>query len=93
LLHIAPAARQLERTIALQQCDVVGKPAETAEHHVLVARQPLTRSQRRAPFALKHRNVIEHFGGRFSRHLLGGTHRKSPTHFPAASNAAALNGL
>ncbi|MHC2537237.1 hypothetical protein ACVJMY_006806 [Bradyrhizobium diazoefficiens] len=82
-LHVASAARQLERTVVLQQCDMVGEPAEAAEHHVLVARQPFARLQRGAPFALKHRDVVKHFGGRFSRHLLRGTHRSPQRTFRA----------
>ena len=45
---------------------MVGEPSEAAKHHVLIARQPFARLQGGTPFALKHRDVVEHFGGRFS---------------------------
>ncbi|MGY3276390.1 hypothetical protein ACVJ5M_003987 [Bradyrhizobium sp. S3.7.6] len=82
-LHVTPAARQFERAIVLQQRDVVGEPSEAPKHHVLIARQPFARLQRGTPFALKHRDVVKHFGGRFSRHLLRGSHCSPQRTFPA----------
>ena len=40
---------------------MIRQPAEAAQHHVFIARQPFARPQRGLPFALQDGNVIEHF--------------------------------
>ena len=60
MLDITAAARDLQHaTVILQHRDVIGETTEAAEHHVLIARQCLARLQRRLPFALEHRDIVE----------------------------------
>ena len=52
--------------VALQQDDVIRQPPEAAQHHIFIARQPFAGPQRRLPFALQNRDVIEHLGVEFA---------------------------
>ena len=98
LLDVAAGARHFERLIVvLQQDDVIGEPAEAAQHHLFIARQPLAGPQRRVPLALQNGDVIEHFDVEFSGYFFGGSHDipcNADSRFgPAASNAAGLNAV
>src|SRR5262249_37313244 len=79
LLNVAAGARHLDRLgLALEQDDVIGEPAEAAEHHVFVAGQLFTRAHRGVPLALEDRYVVEQFStellDRLFGLLLGGNH-------------------
>ena len=78
---------------------MIGQPAEAAQHHIFIARQPVAGPQRGLPFALQNRNVVEHLGvgfaGRFRRRFLAAI-MSFPTarmFKPDASNAGGLNAV
>ena len=60
LLDVAPGMGNAQHLVVVpEQHDVVGEPAETAEHDVFVAGQRFAGTQCGLPFAFQHRDVAE----------------------------------
>ena len=65
-LDVAARARDLKALVLLiQKQHVIGKPAETAEHHLFITRQPFAGTHGGEPLALQDGDIVEQFSAEF----------------------------
>src|SRR6516225_7712085 len=65
-LDVAARARDLKALVLLiQKQHVIGKPAETAEHHLFITRQPFAGTDGGEPLALQDWDIVEQFSAEF----------------------------